>query len=86
MSDLEAWKRQRTTLKGRATMFRTFLEGYVDSDSNRLMLEAKLEKHNELWHEYHVIQTKIDELLPEVEVAERERFEEAFFTVQAAAR
>jgi len=86
MSDLESWKRQRTTLKGRATRFKTFLESYVDSDSNRLMLEAKLEKHNELWHEYHVIQTKIDELLPEAEVAEREKFEDAFFMVQAAAR
>lgn len=52
---------------------------------NRLVLEARLEKYNDLWHEYHALQTKIDATLPEPDVADRERFE-VFFAVQAAAR
>lgn len=85
MSDLEILKRQRTTLKGRATRFKIFFETCVDSDDNKLLLEAKLEKHNELWGEFNAIQTKIDELLLESEVAERERFEDVCFRLQAAA-
>jgi len=48
-------------------------------DSNDNKLEAKLEKYYELWHEFGAIQTKIDELLPESQVAERKRFENVFF-------
>lgn len=79
-------KRQRTTLKSRATRFKTFVENYVDSAENRLILDARLEKYNELWNEYHELQTKIDMNLPEADIAERERFEDAFFSVQAIAR
>ncbi|KYN18872.1 hypothetical protein ALC57_08802 [Trachymyrmex cornetzi] len=86
MSNVENLKREQTTLKARATRFKTFLDNYADSVENRLMLEAKLEKYNELWSEYHVIQSKIDELLPEADVTERKKFEESFFIVQAAAR
>jgi len=59
-------------LKERVTRFKTLLETYANSNDNKLLLEAKLEKHNELWGEFNMIQ-KIDELLLESEVAERER-------------
>lgn len=78
MEQLEMLKRQRTTLKSRATRFKTFVENYVDSAENRLILDARLEKYNELWNEYHELQTKIDMNLPEADIAERERFEDAF--------
>ncbi|XP_018396623.1 PREDICTED: uncharacterized protein LOC108774892 [Cyphomyrmex costatus] len=86
METIDELKRQRTTLKARATRFKTFLENYQDSFENRLILEVRLEKYNDLWHEYHVLQTKIDAILSDSDVTDRERFEEAFFTVQAAAR
>ncbi|XP_011165898.1 uncharacterized protein LOC105200169 [Solenopsis invicta] len=84
--DLESLKRQRTTLKGRATKFKNFLEANVDSNENRLVLESRLEKYNDLWHEYQVLQNKIDAKFPEADIAERERFEDAFFIIQATAQ
>ena len=74
-------------LKERVTRFKTLLETYANSNDNKLLLEAKLEKHNELWGEFNMIQ-KIDELLLESEVAERERGVRRcfFFQLQAAAR
>ncbi|XP_018369742.1 PREDICTED: uncharacterized protein LOC108765485 [Trachymyrmex cornetzi] len=86
MEVIEELKRQRTTLKSRATRFKTFVENYADSVENRIALESRLEKYNELWYEYHALQTKIDAILPKPDIAERERFEEVFFAVQAAAR
>ena len=82
MSDLENFKYQRTTLKGRVTRFKIFLETYADSNDNNIVKSE--EKHNELWGEFNMIQTKIDELLSESEIAEQERFEDVFF--QAAIR
>lgn len=38
MEELDTLKRQQTTLKGRATRFKTFLEGYVESDENSYIL------------------------------------------------
>lgn len=86
MEEIDTLKRQRTTIKGSVTRFKTFLQNYVDSYENRLILQARLEKYNELWQEYHAVQTKIDAFLPEADVAEREKFEEAFFIIQATAR
>jgi len=86
MESLDTLKRQRTMIKGRATRFKTFVENYVESEENSLILEARLEKYDELWNEYHVLQTKIDSLLTEPDIAEREQFEDAFFQVQATAR
>lgn len=86
MEELDNLKRQRTTLKSRVTRFKTFLDRYDDTDENRLILESRLEKYEELWHEFHTVQTKIDMILPEVDITEREGFEDAFFIVQAAAR
>ena len=50
---LDKLKRQQTTLNGRATRFKTFLENYADSVENCMVLELRLEKYNDLWHEYH---------------------------------
>jgi len=86
MENLETLKRQRTTIKSRATRFKTFIENYEHSIENRLILEARLEKFNESWQEYHVIQTQIDALLPQMDIEEREGFENVFFNVQAKAR
>ncbi|XP_012234575.1 uncharacterized protein [Linepithema humile] len=86
MAELEALKRQRTTIKSRATRFKTYIDSYVDSLQERFILESKLEKYNESWQEYHTVQTKIDALLPEPDIPQREGFEEAFFIVQAKAR
>jgi len=65
-------------LKERVTRFKTLLETYANSNDNKLLLETKLEKYNELWGEFNMIQ-KIDELLLESEVAERERGSKMFF-------
>jgi len=73
-------------MKSRVTRFKTFIDNYEDTDEYRLVLQDRLEKYDELWQEFHVIQTKIDSTFPEANIVERERFEETFFAVQTVAR
>ena len=69
MEAVEALK--RTTLKSRATRFKTFLDNYENTDKNRYISTTsyhRLEKYDELWQEFHVIQ--INAILLEANITE----------------
>ncbi|XP_011685499.1 PREDICTED: uncharacterized protein LOC105448555 [Wasmannia auropunctata] len=86
-SELSGLVSMRGRIKSKLTMFKTYLEKAATDSVKRAELPSRLEKAEGLWHEYNMVQNKIEDLdTSETQLIERESFEDSYHAIITSAR
>lgn len=78
--------RKRTTIKAKLTSFQSFLKKLENEPTKCKELSIRLERAENLLIEYEDIQSQIEMMTKEIDVDERTKFEDSYYTIIALGR
>ncbi|XP_029670495.1 uncharacterized protein LOC115239851 [Formica exsecta] len=78
--------RKRTTIKAKLTSFQSFLKKLENEPTKCKELSIRLERAENLLTEYEDIQSQIEMMTKEIDVDERTKFEDSYYTIIALER